>query len=143
MPAVNDIRGKLRSTQQQMAAALRNRVGEARRRLEALADRRVMRKPFDRLHELEQQLDQWSARAERAIRQRIAQARQCAAGLSARLESLSPLGVLSRGYTLTTRLDGRLIAGADEVSVGEQIQTRFARGQAVSRVESVEPIDRR
>jgi exodeoxyribonuclease VII large subunit len=137
VPAVDDIRAKLRGRQQQMVAALRNRVGDARRRLEALADRRVLRKPFDRLHELGQQLDQWSARAERAVRQRVARAKQDAAALSARLESLSPLGVLSRGYTLTTHLDGRLIGSAEELVVGEQIQTRFARGQAVSRVESV------
>jgi exodeoxyribonuclease VII large subunit len=137
VPAVDDIRAKLRGRQQQMVAALRNRVGDARRRLEALADRRVLRKPFDRLHELGQQLDQWSARAERAVRQRVAQAKQDAATLSARLESLSPLGVLSRGYTLTTHFDGRLIGSAEELVVGEQIQTRFARGQAVSRVESV------
>ena len=127
-----------------MAAALRNRVGDARRQLQALADRRVVRKPFDRLHELGRQLDQWSARAARAMRQRLTQARQDAAGMSARLESLSPLGVLSRGYTLTTHLDGRLIGSAEELSAGEQIQTRFARGQAISRVESIgdrRPID--
>jgi exodeoxyribonuclease VII large subunit len=137
VPAVDDIRAKLRGRQQQMVAALRNRLGNARRRLESLADRRVLRKPFDRLHDLGQQLDQWSARAERAMRQRLTQAKQGAAGLSARLESLSPLGVLSRGYTLTTHLDGRLIGSVEELSVGEQIQTRFARGQAVSQVESM------
>jgi len=136
VPAVDDILGRLRGRQQQMAAALRNRLADARRRLVALADRRVIRKPFDRLHELEQQLDQWSSRANRAMEHRVTQARQTAAGLSARLESLSPLGVLSRGYTLTTRLDGRLIAAAEELAIGELIQTRFAHGQAISRVES-------
>lgn len=145
VPATDDIRAKLVSRQQQMAAALRNRVGTARRQLESLADRRVLRKPFDRLRELEQQLDQWSVRAERAARQRVANARQCATGLSARLESLSPLGVLSRGYTLTTHADGRLIGGIDQLAIGDQITTRFARGQAVSRIESIEtaaqPID--
>jgi exodeoxyribonuclease VII large subunit len=138
VPAVDDIRARLRGRQQQMAAALRNRVSDARQRLEALADRRVLRKPFDRVHELGQQLDQWSARAERAMRQRLTQAKQGAAGLLARLESLSPLGVLARGYSLTTHLDGRLIGSAEELSAGEQIQTRFARGQAVSRVESID-----
>jgi len=137
VPAVDDILARLRSRQQQMAAALRNRVSDARQRLQALADRRVIRKPFDRVHELGQQLDQWSARASRAMRQRLTQARQDTAGMSARLESLSPLGVLSRGYTLTTHLDGRLIGSAEELSAGEQIHTRFARGRAISRVESV------
>ena len=58
----------------------------------------------------------------------------------ARLESLSPLAVLGRGYSLTQRTaDGQVIRAAAELSPGQQITTRFARGQAISRVEHVEP----
>ena len=60
--------------------------------------------------------------------------------LAARLESLSPLAVLGRGYSLTQRTaDGRVIRDAAELAAGEQLTTRFAQGQAVSRVERVEP----
>jgi exodeoxyribonuclease VII large subunit len=56
-----------------------------------------------------------------------------------RLESLSPLAVLGRGYTLTLHTaDGRAIRAAAELLPGEQITTRFAHGQAISRVEQVE-----
>jgi exonuclease VII large subunit len=48
--------------------------------------------------------------------------------------------VLGRGYSLTQRTaDGRVIRSAAELSPGEQISTRFACGQTVSRVEQVEP----
>ena len=59
---------------------------------------------------------------------------------AAQLDSLSPLGVLGRGYSLTTALiDGRLIRRADSLSVGQQIATRFEAGRAITRVEQIEP----
>jgi exodeoxyribonuclease VII large subunit len=142
VPAVEAVLGGLSSLHKRLAASLRGRVGDARQRLEALAGRRVLRKPFDRLHDLGRQLDQWETRANRVVRHRLAQARQQAAALAARLESLSPLGVLSRGYSLTTRLDdGRLIDSAAELTVGQQIKSRFARGEAISRVEQIVSVD--
>jgi len=69
----------------------------------------------------------------RAARQQL----DMAAG---RLEALSPLAVLGRGYSLTQRTsDCRLIRAASELLLNEQITTRFASGRAVSRVEKIEP----
>ena len=73
------------------------------------------------------------------MRSRLKDARSRTDATAARLESLSPLAVLSRGYSLTQRTaDGRLIRDAAELHVGEQIITRFARGRAFSRVERTE-----
>ena len=72
------------------------------------------------------------------MRRRLRQARQQVEATAARLESLSPLAVLGRGYSLTQRTaDGRLIHDAAELAPGEQISTRFARGEAVSQVERI------
>ena len=76
------------------------------------------------------------AAAARAIRSRLERAGRQLDAAAAHLESLSPLAVLGRGYSLTQRTaDGRWIRDAAELAVGEQITTRFARGQATSRVE--------
>jgi exodeoxyribonuclease VII large subunit len=59
--------------------------------------------------------------------------------LAGRLESLSPLKVLQRGYTVTERTaDGAVVRNADTLAVGQQITTRFDRGRAVSRVEEID-----
>jgi exodeoxyribonuclease VII large subunit len=136
VPAIDEVLAGLTSQHKRLAAALRGRVADARARIDGFAARRVFRKPFDRLHDLGRQLDQWETRASRAVRNGLARARQQASALAGRLESLSPLGVLARGYSLTTRVDdGRLIEDAAALSAGDQIETRFARGRTVSRVE--------
>ncbi|NUQ61585.1 MAG: hypothetical protein HUU20_03800 [Pirellulales bacterium] len=56
-----------------------------------------------------------------------------------RLNSLSPVCVLGRGYSLALRLrDGHILYDAGEFNRGDEIRTRLARGQVVSRVEHVE-----
>ena len=75
----------------------------------------------------------------RNARQHVRQAQQKMAAIAARLESLSPLGVFRRGYSLTQRAaDGQIVRDASQLAVGEAIVTRLAAGRAVSRVESIE-----
>jgi exodeoxyribonuclease VII large subunit len=54
---------------------------------------------------------------------------------SARLESLSPLKVLERGYALVFDASGKLIKSAEQVQVGDEITARVAKGEIKSRVE--------
>jgi exodeoxyribonuclease VII large subunit len=139
VPAGDEIAGLLRHQQKRLLMALRRRAGGLRTRLEWLAARRAFRKPFDLVHDLERRLDELSARGDRAMRQRLLLARRHLDTTTARLDSLSPLGVLGRGFSLTQRLsDGQLIRDADQISPGDLLSTRFAKGKAISRVEEVE-----
>jgi len=130
----------LRQVERRLAAALRSRAESARTRVDALARHTVFRRPYQRIFELARRLDEWDARAQRAVGGVLRGARQQTDIVAGRLESLSPLAVLGRGYSLTQRAaDGQVIRTAAELSPGEQITTRFVRGQATSRVERIEP----
>jgi exodeoxyribonuclease VII large subunit len=61
------------------------------------------------------------------------------AALAGRLESLSPLGVLARGYSLTRTLDGRVVRDARSVRIADELVTRLAAGEVVSCVVEVRP----
>ncbi|HUY93082.1 MAG TPA: exodeoxyribonuclease VII large subunit [Pirellulales bacterium] len=136
VPAAEEIASALRSHQQRLLTALLRRALLGRARLDQLAAHRAFRKPFELVHDAARRLDELSVRSNRAVRQRLIAARRQLDATANQLESLSPLGVLGRGYSLTQRLsDGRLVRDAAELNVGDEISTRFARGQAVSRVE--------
>ena len=75
-------------------------------------------------------------RCARAIGAHLKHARHRTDAVASQLESLSPLAVLGRGYSLTRRTaDGSVARNAAELTPGEQITTRLARGEVVSRVE--------
>jgi exodeoxyribonuclease VII large subunit len=55
----------------------------------------------------------------------------------ARLDSLSPLRVLERGYALATH-DGRVVTDAGSVKQGDRLEVRFARGRVKATVDDVD-----
>ena len=56
--------------------------------------------------------------------------------LTARLQTLSPLGILQRGYALVFDPKGRLIKSPDQAPVGTTINARLARGSIHATVTS-------
>jgi exodeoxyribonuclease VII large subunit len=139
-PAAEELLADLHQIQRRLARGLQSRAASARSRLDALGSSSVFRRPFQRVFDLARRLDELNVQATRAVRGRARLARQQADAVAGRLESLSPLAVLGRGYSLTQRTsDGGLIRAAADLSPGERITTRFARGQAISCVERTEP----
>jgi exodeoxyribonuclease VII large subunit len=137
-PAADELAAGLRQWQRRLSTALRTRAAAARSRLEALGRHPVFRLPYRRVHELARRLDETESRMGRGIRSRLRLARQRVDAAGSRLESLSPLAVLGRGYSLTQRTaDGQIIRHATELTPGERITTRFAAGEATSRVEQL------
>ena len=49
--------------------------------------------------------------------------------LSGRLDALSPMAILERGYALVFDASGKLVKDAAQVQVGEEISARLARGE--------------
>jgi exodeoxyribonuclease VII large subunit len=82
-------------------------------------------------------VDEFEGRAARAVAQTVDRAQQRFEAVVGRLASLSPVGVLARGYSVTTTADGRVVRDAAELVPGEAIETRFARGRSISRVEGI------
>jgi exodeoxyribonuclease VII large subunit len=119
--------------------AAERRLKATKLRIDQLAKRRAFRRPLQRIHDLEQHLDETAARLARAASARLSQARQKIAAVSARLETLSPLHVLARGYSLTHTNDGKLVRDPSLLRPGDLLVTRVAHGQIRSLVTATDP----
>jgi exodeoxyribonuclease VII large subunit len=77
----------------------------------------------------------------RAAPQAAARARARLAAAGARLDSLSPLGVLARGYAIVRRArDGAVVRGAGDAAPGEAIAVRVAEAELEAEVARVRPL---
>lgn len=73
-----------------------------------------------------------------AMQQQLAAKQHDFALAAARLDSLSPLAVLGRGYTVTQKADYRLLSSVDDVAWGEELTTTLADGRIISVVQEIE-----
>ena len=115
------------------------------RRISALTDRLnrlkaspVMRSPEGAIQQRELLLELLRQRLEHAGTRRFQQEEQRLARLAGRLDALSPLKVLARGYALASREDGTVIRAAGELTPGEPIRLRLGQGSARCTVDTIE-----
>ncbi|MBN1794997.1 MAG: exodeoxyribonuclease VII large subunit [Candidatus Omnitrophica bacterium] len=86
------------------------------------------------LEQLFQRIDEALARGGYSLMHTVELAGERLASLGGRLEALSPLGVLARGYTVTYNARGEAVKSAGDVAINEEILTHAAKGAFYSRV---------
>jgi exodeoxyribonuclease VII large subunit len=84
--------------------------------------------PQVRLANLRQHTDDQSSQATLAVSHLLQLHRERLMGASARLDALSPLAVLQRGYAIVRR-DGQIVRSIAQVASGEHISVRVADGE--------------
>jgi exodeoxyribonuclease VII large subunit len=71
----------------------------------------------------------------RAMRMRVAEQRSMLSRLSGKLEALSPVQILERGYALVFDSSGELVKDAAQLKPNDQISARVARGSFTAKVD--------
>jgi exodeoxyribonuclease VII large subunit len=99
----------------------------------------LFRRPDQMIESRRHLVDLYEERLDRLMDRRIQTSSDRLGKASASLEALSPLSILSRGYTLTETPDGRLISAASEIRIGDTLRTRFADGVVESQCVAVPP----
>ena len=130
---VADFDGRLR-------AAIANRLAHFQLQLEHADPAGLRRRLSDRFDQAAQYLDERRAAVIGGF-DRLAMSKTRAFRTAVlRLEGLSPLTGLSRGFAFCEReADGRPVRQADDLKPGEQIRLRFSAGDALCNVEEVNP----
>ncbi|BCS53679.1 exodeoxyribonuclease VII large subunit [Geobacter sp. SVR] len=124
---------------ERLGLALDNNVTRRRERFDRLEAKLLHHTPVRQVDSMRQRLNLLSARTERLTMHRIQELRHAFVALASRLEVLSPLNTLSRGYAIAIRLaDGKVVSDAAGLTEGERLRLSFRSGRATCRVEELE-----
>ncbi|MEW6356394.1 MAG: exodeoxyribonuclease VII large subunit [Planctomycetota bacterium] len=135
-PVLDEIEGALDEYQARLVLALRARAEEMRHRLRAVEQSYALRQPMDMVRRFQQSADDLAQRLLMSADRFIEAQHDRLKGIAGKLESLSPLAVLNRGYSVTSLADaGAILRDAKQVSTGDRIKTRLSKGEFFSRVE--------
>ena len=114
--------------------SLRHRWQKTAENLTALSIR-LYKNPLPlRLQQYEQQLAQLKVRLNSHMNLTLSLQQKQLAHLCGKLDSLSPLKVLARGYSITQNQQNFTIRSMKDVNVGEHIKTRLTDGNIISQV---------
>lgn len=131
-----ELEGHLDHLVMRLAAQMRRRVDFGRERLNGL--HRRLRSPRESLALARQRQAELARRMSQAMDRRLKERAWRLRTLAERLDDLSPLRTLGRGYAIVTRAAGEVVRDAATLSPGERVSLRFAQGQAEARIEEVE-----
>ena len=138
VPDCREIEENLESFELRAFQGMRKQLASLRERLEACRSRRVLTDPMAALDIRRMELDRCRERLVSAQEKRLAQNRQHFVGLTASLEAMSPLKVLTRGYAIASDAEGCCVKSAAQLSGGDDISLLFADGSASCVVKDVQ-----
>lgn len=117
--------------------AIRNCLEDRRNRLESLTSSYAFRQPLSLVDGWFQRLDERSKQLAHAIRKVFSLSQARVENLAGKLEALSPVAVLARGYSLTLDAKGKVLKRTEDLKKGGRIRTYLHQGAVESEITGI------
>jgi exodeoxyribonuclease VII large subunit len=137
VPRKLDLREQVELLELQLRRSVDLALASARETLRGLVKR--LADPSRKLRDHQQRLDDLSIDLLRRFQERLRQDKNRLSECAARLNALSPLAVLDRGYAIAHKLpEEQIVKRADDLTVGDRLRITFSQGKSICRVEKSE-----
>lgn len=120
-----------------MAAALSHQLRNARQRLDVLSRSAALSSPTGYLEQRQEQLEHLKSRLIAAQNQMLQQKRNRFVSCTAKLDAMSPLKVLSRGYSIVNAEGGAILRSVRQTAPKQQISVMLADGTITAIVSEI------
>lgn len=127
VPDIWAVRNTLESFSLRQSHALRSYIELEREKLRLLAESRAMKNPLERINDSRQELVSLYDRMLGAVSQELYTQRASLAACASKLNALSPLAVLARGYSITYK-NGKPVSDILLLNKGDGIEIRLNNG---------------
>lgn len=134
VPDMEELLAALATTRTRLGRAAEKRVSQNSEKLRELASRRVMTDPTAYVEQKRMELDYASERLARSAQRSLSHKREEYVTLAAKLDALSPLKVLSRGYAVASLENGQLLCSTNQTKPGDRLSLRLSDGSLDCRV---------
>ena len=93
---------------------------------------------MEAIHQLAQRIDDLEIASRNAMERRLSDGKRDLQAFAHRLNALSPLATLERGYSISRKAGGEVLTSTEQVSVGDKIEVQLAHGHLACRVEGLD-----
>lgn len=137
VPAQDALRQMLDGYSAAITNAMSRQVKAAQQHLKVLSESPALKSPESYLFQRKQALMLLRNRLTSVQEQQLNRKMKYFVAVTAKLDAMSPLKVLSRGYAMAQRTDGKLIRSIDDVAVGDNLHLTLGDGSLKVTVNSL------
>ncbi len=136
VPESTELKRKFGNVISKMQSLIEARIRSEREMLRIISERRVLTAPSAYIDDRRMMLLSLTKELETASVMRLERDKQKLSRLSAVLEAVSPLKVISKGYSAVFNDSGMLVKSVDDLSVGQNVSFRLTDGSIDAKVVS-------
>lgn len=127
VPDKNELLATLSGLGNRMGILMQGRLSQEKRLMQQIGNSPVFKRPERIFDTFRMRVADREGRLERATEKTLMAGRNRLTSVSGKLEAMSPLSVLSRGYAAVLR-EGNTMTRAADVCAGDRLEIRFADG---------------
>lgn len=129
VPDQNEVAVWLRQMEGRLAQAMGRKLESARKDLDRAARCRALQDPMNYVDDKRMVLDYQREKLAAGLNRALNRERQRFGALASKLDALSPLKVLGRGYAIPRKEDGAVVHSTADVAPGDALKLRVADGE--------------
>lgn len=130
---VNMVRDTLENYNKRYRLALKKKVELMKLRYEKCIQNRAFKEPLQKINEKYIQIDMIVKRMELKATDKLNKSKNQAVTVISKLDALSPLKTLTRGYSIT-QFNGKIVKRAKELNKDDEVSIRFTDGEKTARI---------
>ncbi|MBR3837200.1 MAG: exodeoxyribonuclease VII large subunit [Clostridia bacterium] len=138
LPEAGEVKRKLRNVIDRMELVTAGRITRLRNQLETLASARQMQNMMALVDDRRMAVALADREMENRMERLLTGKKNALMQLTAKLDALSPLAVMTRGYSAVFNEEGKTLHSKDQLSPGEKITIRLSDGKAKAEILEVE-----
>ena len=133
VPDIDELKIKLSSYNNRYKVALKKQVEYKRLKYEKCMTRRVFKEPLQRINESYLHVDTQTKNIENKFKLKIMQKRSEFQNVVEKIDALSPLKTLSRGYSIMEK-NGKIIKSKKELNIGDEVNIKLYEGTTKAKI---------
>lgn len=136
VPDMAELKKQLNSMSYEIMSIVRSMISESRESLNAIKNNNCLKDPFNTINIKRMMLDGTEIKLNSFTKTEIQKYRHDFSSTVAKLNALSPLNVLARGYSVAYS-NGKIVSSSDDLTVGDNLNIDFYNGSAVCEIKEL------
>ena len=132
---IEDVRETLKLYNNRYKVALKKKIELMRLSYEKCMARPAYKNPTQKINEQYMVIDMKVKALQNSMMLKLKEAKTSFVKETAKLDSLSPLKTLTRGYSIVTEQDGKIIKSVNDLNSGEKVNLRLSDGQKTATID--------